>query len=428
MRWLILGLLGWRLLGAVHEIAPGISVEEREFRRYDQGPFRLWILRLDPKRPNVNVLPLHAEERAMGVQTTDAMAKRYGALAAVNGGYFAFGNYLGISKNNFVANGRVLGTWVDRSGLIFCEEQKGVERLAVAMTKYDGSVSVGKEKWHLDGVNRERSSGELIWYTSDLGKSTRTREGVEVVLDRGRNVVSVTRSGDAAIPLDGSVLSGEERAGNWLMRVAAPGRKVQVEAKVNQDACPARDVVSAGPRIVRQGQLDLSEKGFAHALVRHPRTAAGVGKNGEILFVVVDGRQHASVGMTLEELGQTMIELGAWEAVNLDGGGSSTFFAQDRIWNRPSDGRTRPVSDAILVFSIASSEELRQQIRRLAETEGILSSALARRLQELAAKAQWKAMLGELDRGQASEFTKRILREAIEAMEYNRPHGVLTRP
>lgn len=84
---------------------------------------------------------------------------------------------------------------------------------------------------------------------------------------------------------------------------------------------------------------------------RNPRTAAGVSQNGQTLILVtVDGRQPSwSVGMTLPELADLMIDLGAWDAVNLDGGGSTSFIYEgpdgQRVTNRPSDGQFRSVAN-----------------------------------------------------------------------------------
>ena len=90
-------------------------------------------------------------------------------------------------------------------------------------------------------------------------------------------------------------------------------------------------------------------------LKRHPRTAAGVTRDGRtLLLVVVDGRQPGwSAGATLVELADLMRGLGAWTALNLDGGGSSALWwrapgeAEGRIRNRPSDGHVRPVANAL---------------------------------------------------------------------------------
>ena len=113
----------------------------------------------------------------------------------------------------------------------------------------------------------------------------------------------------------------------------------------------ARDSVIAGT-VDTEGQ-----PGFAAG--RHPRTAVGIADRGRrLLLVVVDGRQRAySDGMTLRELAALMLGLGARDALNLDGGGSTTMVYADpdsaralRVVNRPSDpAGERPVGDALAI-------------------------------------------------------------------------------
>ena len=87
----------------------------------------------------------------------------------------------------------------------------------------------------------------------------------------------------------------------------------------------------------------------------HPRTAVGVDDDtGEVLILVVDGRTSKSRGYTMVELANLMIDLGADEAINLDGGGSSTMVGKGRggktkVLNTPSDGFQRWVSNALEV-------------------------------------------------------------------------------
>jgi exopolysaccharide biosynthesis protein len=85
----------------------------------------------------------------------------------------------------------------------------------------------------------------------------------------------------------------------------------------------------------------------------HPRTAIGIDRETKtLIFLVVDGRQSFSRGYTMVELANKMIELGAEEALNLDGGGSSTMMAKGRsgrlkVINKPSDGGQRSIANGI---------------------------------------------------------------------------------
>jgi exopolysaccharide biosynthesis protein len=96
----------------------------------------------------------------------------------------------------------------------------------------------------------------------------------------------------------------------------------------------------------------------AFATERHPRSAVAVRADGTVLLVAVDGRQPGhSVGMTLPELTELLVELGGTDALNLDGGGSTTLVLRGRIVNRPSESSgERPVTNALLVLGPAPGD------------------------------------------------------------------------
>lgn len=123
------------------------------------------------------------------------------------------------------------------------------------------------------------------------------------------------------------------------------------------------EALGGGPVLVRDGKPIGSyadeSMGLSFAIVAHPRTAIGFTKNTTVFLVVVDGRQpKVSIGMPLKELAHLMIQLGCTDAVNLDGGGSSTMVLGDTVVNHVSDdtdelnrkaGVERTVTDAIIV-------------------------------------------------------------------------------
>ena len=118
---------------------------------------------------------------------------------------------------------------------------------------------------------------------------------------------------------------------------------------------PVEDALGAGPALVSNGQVRVTtneEVFFGSAIPdTHPRTAAGIRSDGTLLLLVVDGRQPVSRGVDLEQLASIMVDIGADEALNLDGGGSSALFVNGGLVNRPS-GITagREVMSAIGVF------------------------------------------------------------------------------
>ncbi|MBX9601699.1 MAG: phosphodiester glycosidase family protein [Bryobacteraceae bacterium] len=350
-------------------VAPGIVYRERRFYRGELGPFTMQILMIDPREPSVNLLPVRALDRAIGRERTTAMAERYGAIAAINGGFFVTrGVFLGSSAYPYALEGQVVSGGPSRAALLFCEEKKFVEDLRIATVNFQGAVRMNGESWPLRGVNQERAEGSLMLYTARMGPSTLTAgDGYEVAVNESGRVVE-TGASDLAIPPGGSVISGSGPAAIWLRRNVRRSKRVRVQAALRQkpETCRATDVLGAGPRLVEAGKV------VAPANPRHPRTAAARKADGTLLLVTLDGRQKISIGMTLAELAEELVSMGAMEAINLDGGGSTTMVVKGRVRNSPSDGAERPVGDAVLVFSAPdreSAQRIQGSVRAREEAE-----------------------------------------------------------
>ena len=146
-------------------------------------------------------------------------------------------------------------------------------------------------------------------------------------------------------------------------RLPAPGVRVAFDEKLCLIAAAplsSRAILGGGPHLIKDGHAlgaaEADAEGFNgpdFTVKRHPRTAAGTRRDGTIVLVTVDGRQpKISVGMAVDELASLMLELGCTDAINLDGGGSTTMVVRGRVVNSPSDAAgERPVSDALLAFA-----------------------------------------------------------------------------
>lgn len=95
-----------------------------------------------------------------------------------------------------------------------------------------------------------------------------------------------------------------------------------------------KDAVSFGPYLVVNGQATTFTKGGGHGL--RPRTAVGQRKDGIVLFVVIDGNSYGTTGVDMEELTNIFVRYGAYNAANLDGGGSSSLYADGKLINNPA--------------------------------------------------------------------------------------------
>jgi hypothetical protein len=319
-----------------------------------------------------------------GRETVRAIARRARALAAVNGGYFgSSGLFEGDPSGALAIRGRLISEPDGgRASLILPPPPA---RARVANLWFAGSVSINGGRRELDGINRARGpiafcaraaargglgqafaaasacsdASELVMYTRRFGRRTRTSSrGVEAVVSHGV-ITSLRYGGNSRIPKGGYVLSGSGDAASFLKAVAAPGARPAVDPTMQADSRLLRrgsyqSIVGGGPSLVRAGRARVraAAEGFTPIFAaRNPRTLAGVRPNGQVLLVTIDGRNRRwSVGVTLWQAARVMRALGARNALNLDGGGSTTMVVGRRVVNRPSDGAPRRVSDALLVL------------------------------------------------------------------------------
>jgi hypothetical protein len=144
--------------------------------------------------------------------------------------------------------------------------------------------------------------------------------------------------------------------------LSVDGRQVAIGARTDFPAAPAGDLLQAGPLLVRGGApLRGDAEGFSagsHQFDsditdgRHPRAALGITRRGEALAVACDGRADDEAGLTMDELAEAMAALGAVQAMNLDGGGSTSLVCGGRLRNVPREahgialpaGRTVPTA------------------------------------------------------------------------------------
>ena len=150
------------------------------------------------------------------------------------------------------------------------------------------------------------------------------------------------------------VISGHGANAAALAGVRVGDRVKLTETLGSAAADKAEIVVGGGPLLLENGRVNVrsAQEHIAADIAkgRAPRTAVGIKRDGTVLMLVVDGRSNTSGGMTLEELAQYFLRLGARDAVNFDGGGSSVMVIDKRIVNHPSDGRERAVSIGLGLF------------------------------------------------------------------------------
>jgi exopolysaccharide biosynthesis protein len=347
------------------EFAPGIE-HGHVATGSSEEPLRINVLRVDLKRTRLKVV--RALDQGLGLETVSSMATRHRAAAAINGGFFRLtGTYRGESTGLLMIDGKLISEpFNDRADVGFINEGP-VTNVVFGHLKYQGDISVGGTRHSVNGVNRPLVADEMIVFTPEFHRTTLTNpDGVEVVVRRNTVVAVRDLTGSSRIPSDGFVISAAGKARDWIKRHVRRGSRlrftwgiISIEPNDSDEWHRAYSILGAGPQLIKSGRISithLQEKMAENfATDRHPRTAIGKTADGKLLMVTVDGRQPGiSVGMSLYSLADLLFELNAIDAINLDGGGSTTMVVKQKVVNKPSDQTgERPVSDAILVSSRA---------------------------------------------------------------------------
>jgi hypothetical protein len=357
-------------VGAGRTVAPGVL----HFTLTDpslldpQAPISVQLLRLDLTQVDLTTDLALGDRQGRG--TVLSAARRRQAIAAVNAGFFALNNgdpigplridgelvsdgTLGRAAAALVQGGRGgKPAWLfDRAGVSIA-----------AVLERGGSIPV-------DGIDTTRAVGALMIYSPRYGPHSDTAPtGIEWTLEpeagKAGFVVKDRRwhEGKTPIPRNGLVLSYGGLTPPAPIDRLAPGDRVSVRetwkpgsGQAAERWRGAADVVS-GAGLLRRGNADVRDWESEHLasgfLGRHPRTMFGIDRAGFAWLVTVDGRQpDTSAGMTLVELQRLARRIGLTDALNLDGGGSTTMVVAGNVVNHPSDPTgARTVSDVLLVL------------------------------------------------------------------------------
>lgn len=325
-------------------IAPGLIYREFLAGR-SAGPVRAHLLEVDFKA-GYALRPVLSNDSVAGIEALSEMAARSQAVAMINGPYYMrSGEILGLLKID-----QMLVSTPDTPRTSFGVLPDG--KIIFDSPAFTGHVELpDKTKIPIDGVNRGRGESELILYNTYYAYWTLTVGGGREFLVRDGRIVDIRN--DNSVISEGTVVLSASGRQAWLMADLKIGDPLKIVQTLGPVWDKVTQAVGAGPCLVKNGEIYMTtlgeEFGSDVAGGRAPRTALGITKDGKALLVVVDGRSRSSVGYTLLELARFMLEQGAVEAMNLDGGGSSQMIIGSQIVNAPSDGRERRLGAGIAV-------------------------------------------------------------------------------
>ncbi|MFE5257730.1 phosphodiester glycosidase family protein [Streptomyces coelicoflavus] len=404
------GALGWRVRIGTFDAQTAATAERTRLRAAgysgsavytgwdgeatDRGPWRVDVLTIDP-RTFRGTLDASYGPDLENRETTSALSASAAATAAVNAGFFVLDPKAGAPGDPAgvgVYDGRLLSEPVaGRPALVVHDNGRRTE---IARLTWQGRIATRTASLPLNGVNRVpgliRNCGgsagdtptslplhdvtctnpdELVTFTPDYGGRTPEGAGLEAVLDARERVVELRSPRGGAIPRGGSSVQATGERVADLAALAHVGDRLRVSTTLLDDrgrrmpTSPRTDIVNAGPELVRDGRIHVTPAtdgmvhpgdpswyyGWVHK--RNPRTLAGVDGAGRTVLVTADGRSTDSLGLSIVESAAVARSLGLRDAVNLDGGGSTTMVAEGAVLNSPSDAAgERPVGDALLIL------------------------------------------------------------------------------
>lgn len=345
-------------------VKDGIEYAEMT-REIDNQSVKMNLLRLDLSKVRLDVV--HALDEAIGLETVSSMATRHGAIAAINGGFFRLDKsiFAGGAAGVLMIDGKLISEpRGNRTAILIINNPKQTEIAFRQLNFSAGEIRIKKNVFVFTGINRERKKDDLILFDSDFHRTTLTdQNGVEIMIQAGKVVNILNNRGNSQIPQNGFVLSasGDER--ERLLQTLKVGTKVKISTPIinlcsekgNGAVCFTEDATNGAVRLIKDGKIEITweqenqSKSFVET--KHPRTAVAKLKDGKFLMVTIDGRSETSGGIGLQNLAEILLEMGATDAMNLDGGGSTTMFLDGKVVNKPSDKEgERKIGDAILVF------------------------------------------------------------------------------
>ena len=361
-----------------HLVGPGVTAAKYDIPAL---PLKVSVTEMDLTNPYIVMETCLGGDKSVATETPVKMATRnthpgHEVVAAVNGDFFmtAPTNEVGLPVSGQVRSQELVLSSHNRACLVL----DGNNRPYIDRLTFTGKVMGGDHSFALNLVNRMRyayediAANQSFLFTRSYGPVTYdgSSSGKMVLLRPAEGVFAWRANGTEHCVIEdifdaqGSTTIPDGKAILWLKGTYANqtswmnvGDVLDISFGLTLNNGPKdidiMQLIGGSNHIIMQnGQFkeDWAE--------RHPRTAIGFNADStRLYFVVVDGRHMTSVGVTLKEMKGIFDALGAVNAVNLDGGGSSCMVVNDEVLNHPSDGPVRAVGNGCLLVSLAPEDD-----------------------------------------------------------------------
>ncbi|HZK33370.1 MAG TPA: phosphodiester glycosidase family protein, partial [Tissierellaceae bacterium] len=331
------------------------------------GWWNINVLRVNLNDPYTNVQGIFSEKGISSRSNVSSMVEKSNAVAGINGDFFDY-SPVAVSLGTLINDGEIISSRADHAEALpaifidllnnaeinYLKKQTTATNLNTGDVLTAGLINSVMKNFDLPIVLTPK------WGEKSLGTKYRN-DLVEVVVVEDK--VASIRKGQEAVPIpeNGYVLVARGEEGNKMMNFSI-GDPIVFNMNSNIDIKNIKFSIGGGSYILKNGQLnkpDISKPG------NHPRTGIGISQDGkQLILVTIDGRGTSFKGVEQELFASILRDLGAYNAINLDGGGSTTMAIKpldkdkSQVVNAPSEGGERQVVNGVGVYSNAPIDKL----------------------------------------------------------------------
>lgn len=326
----------------IYDVALGVK-HIKLTKTINGRPVRINVVEINQKlNPNLQINPQLSSSRLASKSTITTLARKNNSLVAINGTYFK--PQTGVPLGTLMINGKIY------TGPIYNRVAMGIfdEGFDMARLELNAQVKSFKGNLKVDNINQPRMlSTHVIVYTPEWGSFAppSPKYGKQIAVENGKIISIGTQT--MPIPHNGYVIVGPDERLSKLYRA----KHVDLDIKTIPNWDNVKHIISGGPYLVKNGEVfvDMTEQKLGAIGGKNPRTAIGYTQDGNFIMVAVDGREGASVGLTLKELAWFMKSIGCINAMNLDGGGSTVMYVNGRVVNMPKVKGGIALSNALTI-------------------------------------------------------------------------------
>ena len=369
----------------VQTLAGGVTYE-KSTRLYKSGWLDVYVLTMDMNNPNVSFEVIESKNSFGAKETVNRMAASNNVVAAVNRDFFGSGNPKSSMGQVFrggqaeQAQNYYNASEKKYAGIFLDNENKAfIDYVVSTMGFYNSNDPVIE----LQAKNKVTDFSKPVYFDRNAISTTASLDSnfrglYKIVVSDGK-ISDITGAGETVtIPEDGYIIVMNSSTAQKKLSYYSVGQPVSFTEsetfvfRPDKKASEIKVGISGGGEILRNGQ-DVSNGLIIGESVRNPRTCIGVNKEKDkIIIVAVDGRGK-SIGATHYEMSLLLKEYGCYDAIHLDGGGSTTVAVRPEgesgieVVNTPSEGSLRAVANGIGVRNTAEPGSLAQLNVRVAD-------------------------------------------------------------